>query len=231
MAKLSLRVFKQGKPIYWIIGAVFVFVVFYLMFNRGSGASGSQVVQTGPSEAMQIAALQAGASQAAVQSAANIEAARIQASREQAALGAQVALAQLASGEKVALEQLALESGLGFANIQANILINDANISYALESARIASETQIGLRQIDVDLLNAQLEAQTHMFEVQSQNLLYQSLIGQTGSLKKKNRDEYAAYLASLMSGQQTAYIPQRSGGFGLGDLFGVVSPLANAIM
>lgn len=200
MAKFSFRVFKKGKPIYWVIGAVVIFVLFYLMFNKGgssSTTSGGVVVQsTGPSEAMQAAALQASTVMQSAQLSANVEAARIAAERDASGLGAQVALAQLLSGEKVALANLSTGRDIAELNAQTNLLINDQNLSYNLESARVASETQIGLRGIDVALLNKQMDTQFAMFQEQSKNLIAQSLIAQIPSLKKGDRDSALISLA-----------------------------------
>lgn len=210
MAKLNLAVFKQGKPIYWIVGAVVVFVLFYLMLNKGGSSSGAtSYVATGPSEAMQAQALQAGTAIQGAQIAANIEALRIQAGRETALAGATVASEQLASGERVAMAQLSHDTALANLNAQANMLINEQNIEYGIETARLAADTQLGLRALDIGLLQTQLETQAHMFQTQSTNLIAQSLIGQVGNLKKKNRDEALAYLASASLGTPNTYAPQ----------------------
>lgn len=227
MAKINLRVFKQGKPIYWIIGGIVVFVLFYMLFNRGAPATaggGTTVVQSGPSEAMQIAGMQTAAAIQSAQIAANIEALRVQGERDQAALAGQVALAQLASGERVALETLNAEREAAAINAQTNLLINEQTINYNLESARLASETQLGLRQIDANLISGQLDAQAEMFrdqlaanmamyQIQSQNLIAQTAFSQIGNLKKKNRDEALAYLASAFGDFPNTYVPQRGGG------------------
>lgn len=259
--KFNLKVFKKGKPIYWIIGAVVLFVIFYMMANKGAGSSGSGgsggqvVMQSGPSEAMQMAGLQASTAlqvsaqeaNAAIQAAniaAALEAARIEREYDTAGLGAQVALAQLTSGETVALAQLDTEKQLAALNVNANLLINEQNLAYSTESARVAAETNLAMREMEVGFMNRtldaqvrsqeinaglvahQLETQAQMFETQSQNLIMQSLIGQTGSLKKKNRDEYAAHIANLALGHDSTYTPQR-GGFNLG---GLISPISNVL-
>jgi hypothetical protein len=247
MAKISLRVFKKGKPIFWIIGAVLIFVIFYLLFNKGGSAApassgGGLVVQnSGPSEAMQIAAMQAGAQTQALQMQGAVEAARIAATRDQAALAGQVALAQLGSGEKIALATLDADRFAAGLNAQTNLLINEQNLSYNLESARVAGETQLNLRALDVGVMTKQMETQAAMFgmqlvanqemyKVQSHNLITQAAIGQVSNLKKKNRDEALTAIYSSATGTPNTYVPQSGGGFGFGDIFGVISPLAGAI-
>lgn len=228
MAKFNLRVFKKGKPIYWIIGAVVVFVAFYMLFNRGgSSASGTTVIQSGGmSEQAQLAAAQIGAANQQAQLAASIELARVQGEKDAANLGAQVALAQLASGETVALSSLERESAIAAMNVNANLLMNEQNINYATESARIAAETQLGLREIDTNLLREQMRTQSEMFAVQSHNLIAQSVIGQIGNLKKKNRDEALIAISEGALGTTLDYTPRR-GGF---NPLKLVSPIANAI-
>lgn len=205
MAKLSLRVFKKGKPIYWIIGGLVLFVIFYLLFNRGGAASGGggvNVISTGPSEAMQNASLQASTAIATAQIGAGIEAARIQVSRDTANLQAQIALAQLGSGERVALETLNAERSLAQLDAQTNLLVNEQNINYALETARVASETTLSLRKFETDMFSEQLAANRDMFRIQSENLITQSMIAQVSSLKAKDRDTALAAILATRSGQ-----------------------------
>lgn len=244
MAKLNLAVFKRGKPILWVIGAVVVFVVFYMMFNRGGGASasgGTTVVQNGPSEAMQIAGMQTAAALQSAQIGANVETARIQSVNAQAALAGQVALAQLASGERVALETLAADREASRYNADANIAINAQNLAYGIESARLASETAIGLKSIDADIVKSQLvtnaamfskqlDTNAMMFAEQSRNLVAQTALSQIGTLKKKNRDEALTALTSSLTGTPNTYVPQGGGGFGIGDILGVLSPAYAAL-
>lgn len=203
MAKLNLQVFKKGKPIFWIIGGVVVFVVFYLMFNKGSGGASTgttTVMQSGPSEALQAASLQASTAIQAAQISANVEATKIGAERDANVLAAQVALAQLSSGEHVALEQLEADRAAMELNASTNLLVNEQNLNYGLETARLAANTELGRKQIDANLLtqqlatnaamfSEQLAANVHMFDTQSDNLIKQSIIGQVGSLKKGDRD------------------------------------------
>lgn len=246
MAKISLRVFQKGKPIFWIIGGVVVFVVFYMLFNRGAPAAsasggGSTVVQTGPSENLQIAGMQMAGQIQAAQIAANIEALRVQGQRDQAALAGQVALAQLGSGERIALETLAADREAAVLNAQTNLLINEQTANYNLESARLASETTLGLRQIDANLVSNQLSTQAAMFrdqltanmamyETQSRSLIATTALGQIQNLKKKNRDEALTAITASLTGTPNYYVPQSDGGFSLGDLVGVISPVAGLL-
>ncbi len=198
MAKFNLKVFKQGKTLYWVIGAVVLFVIFYLMLNRGgsSATGGTTVVQSGPSEAMQIAGMQQAAAIQTAQMQYNLGAAQIAADREAANLAGQIALAQLTSGENVALQQLEFEKALGEANIAANLQLSEMTQAYSLESARVAAETQLDLRALDVGLLEKQMETQAWMFAKQSDNLIAQSIIAQIGNLKKGDRDNALISLA-----------------------------------
>jgi len=225
MAAISLKVFKKGKPIYWIIGAVVLFVLFYFMFNRGGGAataSGStNYVTTGPSEAVQIASMQAGAAAQAGNLAASVEMARINSETVAAGLGAQIAMAQLASGENVALRQLIAQERLGEINAETNLLINEQNLSYSTETARIAADTNIALKNIDAGILTSQLTANRDMFAIQSSNMITQTLISQVGNLKKRDRDDALAGIGG--------YIPVY-GGSGGGISGSDIAPFAGVI-
>lgn len=231
MAKLNLAVFKKGKPIVWIIGAVVVFVLFYMLFNRGgasaSAGGGTTVVQSGPSEAMQIAGMQTAAAIQSAQIGAGIEAARIQGQNTQAAMAAQIAAAQLASGERVALATLDADREAAAMNVAANIRISENTMNYNLESAKLASETAIGLKEVDAGILRYQLATNAAMFSEQSRNLIATSAIAQIGSLKKKNRDEALTAITASLTGTPNQYVAQGGGGFGFGDIVGVLSPAA----
>lgn len=244
MAKISLRVFQKGKPIFWIIGAVVVFVLFYLMANRRSDASaggGMTVVQSGASEAMQIAGMQTAASIQTAQIGASVEAARIQGEQNRNVLASQVAIAQLMSGERVALETISADREAANLNAATNLAINEQNTTYALESARLASETSIGLKGIDAaivmhqldtnaEMFGKQLDTNAMMFAEQSRNLIATTALGQIQTLKKKNRDEALISLVSSFTGQPNTYIPQRDFGFGISDIVGVLSPAYGAL-
>jgi hypothetical protein len=204
MAKLSLRVFKKGKPIYWIGGAVIVFVLFYMLFNRGAGSAasgGTTVVSTGPSEAMQMAGLQASTAIATANIGAGVEAARIAAQRDSQGLQAQIALAQLVSGERVALETLEYQRAMGTLSASNELKLNEQNITYALESARVAGETTMGLRKMEMDMFSEQLATNAAMFAIQSENLITQSMIAQVSSLKSKDRDTALAAIIAAQRG------------------------------
>jgi hypothetical protein len=246
MAKISLRVFKKGKPIFWIIGAVFVFVIFYMLFNKSAkaGASdggGVSYVSSGPSEALQAQAMQVGAAIQGAQIAAGVETAKVQEQANEATLGAQVALAQLAAGQTVQLRSIDADLDVAHTNAAANVAINDANLNYGLETASIAATRDITLKQIDANTLahqmdtNAllvvhQLDTQADMFAEQSKTLTQQSLIAQVGNVKKKQRGAALLDLAQGFATNDFARIelPKGGGGFGFGDIVGVVSPLTN---
>lgn len=208
MAVVNLKVFKQGKPIYWIVGAVVLFVLFYFMLNKSApAAGGTQYVSTGPSEALQAAQLQAGIQSAQIQASANVEAGKIAAANNAAVLSSQVALAQLSSGEKVALFQLARDADVAALNAETNLQIASQTMAYNLESARVASQTAIDMRAMETQLLKDQMNANAQMFAAQSNNLITQTLISATSNLKKKDRDDALAGIGG--------YVPVRGGASG----------------
>lgn len=224
MAKLNLTVFKRGKPIYWVIGGIVVFVVFYMLFTKSAPSSGGAATaySTGPSEAFQAAQMQYASQIQMAGIAAQSKAAEIQAANNAAVLSANVAMANLAMQEKVGLFQLARESDLATLQLENNRLINQDNITYGLESARIAGETQLGLRALDIGLLTRQMETQAEMFATQSQNLVTQTLISATSNLKKKDRDDALAGIG----GYTPVYGGSSGGGSALEAAAGLVPNL-----
>jgi hypothetical protein len=141
----------------------------------------------------------------------------------------------------VALANLDTERELAFMNTQANLLINEQNLSYSLESAKVASATQIGLRELDVGLINRQMDTQASMFreqmaanadmlELQSRTMIASAAIGAVGNLKKKNQDEALTSIVSSLTGTPNTYVQRGGGGFGIGDIVGVVSPIAGLL-
>lgn len=202
MAKFNLKVFKKGKPIYWVAGAVILFAVFYFFFNRGTGSSGGvQYVQSGPSEALQAAQLEAATQQNIVQAQVNLRAQEIGAELEAAGLMANIQLAGLMSNENIAMAGFANDAALGMASLDVQRQIAALNSMTSLELAQISSDAAITAKEIDTGLLIHQLNVNQQMFETQSQNLLTQSIISQVPSLKKKDRDETLQYLGGTILG------------------------------
>lgn len=207
MAKMSLRIFKKGKPIYWVIGAVVVFVAFYMLFSGGSksssGGGGNIVVQqSGPSEAAQLQAAQISAQLQSAQISGNIEAMRVQ---SEAALGqrsVELALAELSANQAFATQRLIADSEIANLNAETNLAINRDNLAYGADTAQLAAQTQVALRSMDIGLLNNQMATNARLFERQSAALVQQSLIQQVGSLKKKDRDTALAAITAANAGQ-----------------------------
>lgn len=188
MAKISLRVFKRGKPIYWIVGGIFVFVAFYLLFNKRSAAATgtTSYVATGPSEALQsqMAQINAGVQGASI--AAGVELAKVQESQNEAGYALSAVLAQNAAQQTVALATLDTQRDIAEQGIAANVSMTASNNAYGLETARTAAQTQIGLAEISANTLTHQMDTQSAMFAEQSKNLVTQSLIAVAGSAKHK---------------------------------------------
>lgn len=194
--KLNFSFLKKGKTIYWIVGAVVLFVVFYLIASRGSSSEnvgGITTITAGPSDAQVAAATQLAMANIQASIASNQTAAELAALKEQSArdvaLGAlqqTIDLANTEAGKTVAL-----------ANFNAQKEIAALQGEYDVATARVASETEIKSNQIQADMFASQLEANRQMFADQVSALNTQALIGQIGNLKKKNRDEALKYLSN----------------------------------
>lgn len=179
---INFQTFKK-KPLLWGGIAIVIFVIFYLIFSRGSGGGegSTQVVTTGPSEAQLAAQTQLGLAQ-------------IQAGAVNAQTAAEVAMKNADIAGQVKLGELAYQAGL--AEIQASKEALQINSEYSLQTARVAAETNLAMAKLDKDVLTTQLNAQSQMFTQQIQSVTTQALIAQIPSLKKKDRDNALAAIA-----------------------------------
>jgi len=181
---INFDTFKK-KPLLWGGIAIVIFVIFYLIFSRGSGGgeTSTQVVTTGPSEAQLAAQTQ-------------IAMAQIQAGAINAQTSAEVAMKNADIEGQVRLGQLAYQAGL--AEIQASKEALEINSEYSLQTARVAAETNLAMARLDKEVLTTQLAQQTQMFGMQLQSLNNQAILAQVSSLKKKDRDNVLAGLAGI---------------------------------
>ena len=205
MAKFNLKVFKKGSPWLWAGGAVILFIVFYLIASKRSpeeSQGGYNVYNPGPSDAQVATAAQITMAQIAANaqtSQANAELAALN-QQGQVALG----IAQLENQLGVyAIEQQAqidllraendLSAELAYFDFQRDSI--ESQTQYFIDSAKIASSEAIAMREIDRAMFNDQLEAS-----------LSANLIGQVGTLKKKDRDETLQILAGNIQGYPVRY-------------------------
>lgn len=302
--KFNWKIFKKGKPIYWIIGAVFLFVIFYLISSGGSKATtssgGITTINTGPSDAQVAASSQIALAQISAQAMQSQAALEYQAVQERTA--GEVAIATLDIQSRLAESRLASETALGLgsqqitgqlAAINAQMKSAEMQAEYSFATAKMASETnlamygldtQVAMKNIDAQLeglrvtsnmniavqniqagvahhqidagvnmsqiaagvsmyqtdaqkdvalatiastntqaqinanlisqqlttnaqmLRDQLNANNEALQIQSQNVIAQSLIGQVGSLKKKDRDESLQIVSGYLTGNPVSY-------------------------
>lgn len=203
--KLNFKIFKKGKPIYWVIGAVVLFVIFYFVASRGSSNStgGVTTIQTGPSEAMQAAQLQYNAQIASANVAAQMQAnqnltdfriAELAASNEASNIQASADVAKYVASLDAASTAKALET-------QQNIY--DLQGQYSLETARTAAQAQLGLAELQASMFNKQLETNAQMFGDQLRAATAQTALSVIPTLKKGDRD---AALISITTGQPSSH-------------------------
>lgn len=221
MSKMfNTAVFKKGSPILWIVGAIGVFVIFYLMASGGGssegdgsvsyidgGMSDAQLAQQGQLAALQ---LQNNAEIAAVNS--NVAMAQIGAGRDMYQIDAEraVALVALQNDTATQLAGLNLQKEIAQMNKDGNLEAAEIAAEFNIAGMRLQNEGQIGLANINKDMFNKQLDSNVKMLQIQSNNMISQSLIAQASSLKKKDRDNYLAGLAG------TAYRSNPGSGDGL---------------
>lgn len=175
--KFNFKFLKKGKTVYWIIGGIVLFVIAYYLFKQ-QGSSSSNV---------QYAAVGSGATDAQVQAAAAQNVAQIQANAQiaqtnaqlaalqiqsnssdnQAALAAQVANNQTQAQADTAIQTATLAASIQTAGINAQQAIAQSNNEYTFDTAKLASETQLGINAQNVGLAATQLQTNAQMFDTQ----------------------------------------------------------------
>lgn len=214
--KLNLKVFKKGKPIYWLIGAVVIFVIFYLIASKGAGSSSGGVAVVGGT----------------AQTDNSVALANAQASANANNNAAAVAIAQLEYQGKLAETQAGADVAKYVANLDANTTMLGfttqmeaikVQAEYGLESSRVAAETnlagqalnaQVLIRQLDTNaaMFNNSLAANVEQSRITSQTYIATSALGQVSTLKKKDRDETLQIIAGqAMGAPQQFYNPSGS--------------------
>lgn len=197
--KLNMKIFKGGKAIYWIVGGVFLFVIFYMIASKGSSgaSSGVTVTSTGPSDAAIAASTQLAM--------ANLSAgAAIQQTQNNNA--AQVAIATLAAQTQSNETQAAADVAKYTANLDANTQMQYLNVQkdiahtnaeYSYDTAVVAKDTALGLQSLTNDALAKQLDANRAMFADQMQTARLATLVSGVNMLWEQDRDNALAIIAT----------------------------------
>ena len=176
--KLNFKIFKKGKPIYWVIGGVVLFVIFYMIASKGAGGSASSggvtTISPGPSDAqvaagvaLQTATINANAQMAQINAAAQVQMNQNQTDYEIAKLAAANQSAETQAAADVAKYTSTLD-----AQTQSQYLTTQQNLmeiqgEYSVSTAKVASQTQLGLAEMQAAMFNKQLETNAQMFSDQ----------------------------------------------------------------
>lgn len=214
--KFSVEYVKQHPVMFGTIFVVFGLLV-YLMLNKGAGAA-TQVVTTGPSEALQAAQLQAGAA--------------IQAKQIDAAVASQSAQANLAAitaqingQETIAnmqmqyqMAQLAASSALGSKQIDASLLalqaqldnnleLTNSNNSFMVDYAKVAADSAV--QQVAI---NAALQQSLSADQLQAYKT--GALLSAVSQVMPVDADNMLALISSQITGSSVSYYDRGSGSF-----------------
>jgi len=240
MAKFNLEYVKKNPVMF---GAIFVVfgLLFWVLISRGSGSGSTQVIQTGPSENLQAAAMQTGAALQAKQ----IEAASAQAmgayqlealSRQIegqysiAILEAQYRTAELAASERMGELQTTASLAALQSQLNAQTQAIESNNQFMVDYARVAADSATMNSAINAalqrDLSAQQLDAYKYGLDTSIKN----TALSLVSSLKKKNRDEALTALGSSFTGTPNTYVAQSGGGFSFGGLAGILPSAIGAI-
>lgn len=233
--KINWAVFKKGKPVYWIVGAVVVFVVFYMIASKGSGAAkssgasagGVTTISTGPSDAQISAA--AGISAAQIQANATVAQGQLALAAQKdgnaagvavASLGAQVDMASIIASSETALGLGRMEQSIQLAGITAQQNISQINAEYSFATARVAAETNLATTQIQADMVNNSFATQERIAQGQNATTIALSnnqtkafiAASALNSVLPVDRDNIAAII--LADGNSLKYTDRGSGSF-----------------
>lgn len=208
MAKFSLAYVKKNPVMFGAIFIVFGLLLWFLM-NRGASGGSTQVVQTGPSEALQAAQMQTGAAiqakQIEAQTASALGAFQLEALTRQlegqqsiALLEMQYRTAELAASERMNDKTTAASLAALQSQLNAQTAMAESNNQYMIDYARVAAEnatTQLAIgAALQRDLSAQQLEGYKYGIDAS----IRQAILATIPSLKKKDRDTaLGAFLAT----------------------------------
>ena len=152
---------KNRTWLYIALGVVGVVILFFLISSQGSG-SATQVVQSGPSEALQAENLRA---QTALQQAQIQSGAQLQALQFEGALAGQVAA--LEADTRLQLARMQQESE--FAAIEGTLAGMNLQLGYQsqVDMASIEANRAVQLATIGTQEMIAQIQAESAMFQSQ----------------------------------------------------------------
>jgi tellurite resistance protein len=234
--KLNFKVFKKGKAIYWIIGAVVLFVLFYYIANRGSSSAGSTTVtNSGPSDAAIASGNQLAMAQVAAGAQTNQVNAQVAAAEYIAGIQGQTQMAQLAAGADVAKFTAGLDAQTNAYALQTQQAIAAIGMQTQVDTAQIASNTILGqagyqrdiafagfqtqqnIAQMQTGVSLAQIQANQNMYASYIDAAKLTTLAGVAANVVPVDRDNAFALLAATAYHVPLSYSDAGSGSFVLG--------------
>lgn len=161
-----------GKHKWWLAGGAAVFVVLYYLFSSsgssGAAASGGvQYVQTGPSDAVQTAAIAQGTQLALAQAQATVAAQGTQAQFSYGLASLKSSDYQTSVAGSVASEQAQLNAGVATHTSDTNLAATAAGISGQVQVAGFQADTTRYVTQQNDIVQSQQIQANSSMFSAQ----------------------------------------------------------------
>jgi hypothetical protein len=236
LKKFSFTYVKQHPIMFGSILLVFG-LLFWLLLNRSASAGqsdsvgGTTVITPGPSDA-QIAA---GVALQQTQVAANRDIAIAQlslaahgddnsTSKDLAAMALSQSMAQIQADYNLGKSQIEASVGALAMQLSNNLAITNSNNSFMLDYAKNAQDAATTQLLIGANL-QAELGAQS------LEGYKYSAALSVIPTLKKSNRDNALAIIATGATGADAvALMPKGGGGFSLGSIANFVSPVTNLI-
>jgi hypothetical protein len=240
MMKFNLAIFKGKNSIWWIVGAIILFIVFYMVASAGAPAKagGLTVQNAGPSDAAiaanaQLTGMQLSAQAQVYQSQIELAALNAAANRDIsiAQIQADTQLADTQASADIAKYVAANQTSIAQQQLTTQLAIARADMEYGLASSEVAAQTQLGLKAIDAstvqyqlktnsDIIMRQFESNERSLAIQSQSLKDQAIISAVSTAPK------GVGLQRIQAVLGQPVTPQKKGGFNIGSLISPVSTL-----
>jgi len=215
---------KAHPVMFGMIIIVFGLILFMLINRRGGSAGQNTVVTNGKTDAQVAAEMQMGMAQLGAQTqlqvaslGANVELARLNAqiaagqddndtALALAGLGAQLSAAQIAAQER--MTNRSTDASLSALNMQLqNAYASQVNNNqFAYDYAKLAYDSSIETVKTNAALTATLSAQQLDAYKYGTDAAIKQNLIGQIGSLKKKDRDESLQIISGNILGNPVPY-------------------------
>ena len=233
---LNMHVFKHGKPIYWVIGGLVIFYLFYRIASGHKSTSSSTgtvtTVSSGPSDASVAASSAITQAQIAANSNDNAATLAYQTAHDANAAGVAVAtldaqahMYDTSAAADVGKYTAGLDAQTTLAGITAQMNENQVNAEYSFATAKVAAETNLAGQAIQASVINNSFATQLEMAKGQNETTIalsnnetkafvYASTLANLGQVPSGDRDNLVALANANATGAHVTYVDTANGSF-----------------